>query len=127
MRRYGYIAGGVLVAVVSFLAGWLLRPGFRFEGLPEIGELHRTGGPCPSGPAAPRDVASIVEESMRYSSGDSAVHEVLVFRRTAGHATLVVLNENVQDDEISATGEEYNLEWTPSGWSITACRAAVRH
>ena len=127
MRLYGYIIGGLSIAGISFLAGWLVRPGFKLEELPEIGELRLTGKPCPSTTAAGTTVPSIVEQSLSYSPGDSSVSEVLVFRRTADRAALVVLRENVQDDEVSATGEEYELKWTGAGWSIAACRSAIRH
>src|SRR6187402_1773745 len=112
MRLYGYIIGGLSIAGISFLAGWLARPGFKLQELPEIGELQLTGRPCPSTTAAGPTVPSIVEQSLSYSPGDSSVSEALVFRRTADRAALVVLRGNVQDDEVSATGEEYELKWT---------------
>lgn len=127
MRLSGYILGGLSIAGISFLAGWLARPGFKLRELPEIGELQLTGSPCPPTMVAGTTVPSIVEQSLSYSPGDSSVSEVLVFRRTAARAALVVLRGNVQDDEVSATGEEYELKWTGGGWSIAGCRAAVRH
>lgn len=122
MRTHWYVAGAGLVAALSFSLGWLVRPGIRFTDFPEVRSLRATGG-CAPLPAP----SSVVEDSLRYSPGDSARVQVLVMRRTGSRGTLLTLKSDLPDDEVDAEGREYEMEWTKQGWTLVGCRSVVRY
>jgi hypothetical protein len=124
--RYLLVVG---VAVVSFALGWSLRPSVRVAGFPEIGELRPfTKRGCTNVGKPLSELDAFSEASLRYSPGDSARLQVVVFRRTGPDAELLQVTSGEYDDEFDASGEVFNLRWDAAkGWQVDDCHVVVRY
>jgi len=124
--RYLLVIG---VAVVSFALGWFLRPSIRVAGFPEIGGLRPIAKKSCAKVGMPfAELGAFSEASLRYSSGDSARLQVVVFRRTGSEAELLQLAAGEPDDEVDAEGEVFKLRWDAArGWLVGDCHALVRY
>ncbi|WP_437743695.1 hypothetical protein WMF39_01055 [Sorangium sp. So ce1504] len=124
--RYLLVLG---VAVVFFALGWFLRPSVRVAGFPEIGELQPfTKRGCTKVGVPLTELGAFSEASLRYSPGDSARLQVVVFRRAGPDAELLQLDAGEYDDEFDASGEVFKLRWDAAkGWQVDDCHVVVRY
>ena len=124
--RYFLVLG---VAVVSFALGWFLRPSIRVAGFPEVGGLRPVAKKgCAKVGMPLAELGAFSEASLRYSPGDSARTQVVVFRRTGSDAELLRLAAGEPDDEVDAEGEAFSLRWDDArGWLVSDCHALVRY
>ena len=127
--RYGLMIPVLaLVAAVCFGLGWSLKPGVRFSGFPEAGELQPVSKPCAKIGTPLRDLHVLSEEAIRYAPGDSAAAGAVSFRRKGASAEVLVVAAGEPDDEVEAEAQTYQLRWDPpSGWVVTDCQSAVRY
>jgi hypothetical protein len=124
--RYLLVLG---VAVVSFALGWFLRPSVRVAGFPELGGLRPVAKKgCAKVGVPLSELGAFSDASLRYSPGDSAGLQVVVFRRTGSDAELLRLAADEPDDEVDAEGEVFKLRWDAAkGWQVGDCQALVRY
>lgn len=124
--RYLLVLG---IAAVSFALGWVLKTSIRITGFPEMGELRPvTKKGCAKVGMPLSELGAFSEASLRYSSGDSARLQAVVFRRTGPDAELLWLDADEPDDEVDAEGKTFKLRWDDArGWLVDDCHALVRY